>query len=302
MPEKIEEHFGDGRKHGVHLRYVFEQTPLGTAGAIRNAIEHIDGMIYACNGDILTKLDLVHLREWHAQRGAIATIHTRPVDDPSHFGVVETDADGRVRRFVEKPKPGETDASNINAGTYVLEPEAIEEIPAGRPVSIERETFPHLIERTGRVFALSTNDYWIDVGRPDSYMQAHIDILDGRFSWPVGEQVAQGVWRADSGTDLGGVEVRGPAYFGRDVRIERSAVIGPYAAVYDGCRIGAGAIVERSILWPGCNIQPRARVSGAILGLNISVNEGQHIAPGSVLAEANGTCEHRMFAGLFAPR
>src|SRR6202011_566316 len=202
MPEAIEAYFGDGRKHGVKLHYVFEEEPLGTAGAVKNAVQRVTGTFYVCNGDILTRLDLVALREAHRRHGAIATIHTRKVDDPSQFGVVESDSDGRVRRFVEKPKPGETDASDINAGTYVLEPEAIEEIPPGRPVAIERETFPHLIQRTGRVFALSTNDYWIDVGRPDSYMQAHVDILDGRFSWPVGEQVAQGVWCADSRTDL----------------------------------------------------------------------------------------------------
>lgn len=302
MPEKIEEHFGDGSHHGVHLRYVFEETPLGTAGAIRNAVEHIEGVTYVCNGDILTSLDLVRLREFHRERNAIATIHTRPVDDPSHFGVVETDKTGRVLRFVEKPKPGETDARDINAGTYVLEPEAIQAIPPGRAVSIERETFPHLIERHKRVFAISTDDYWIDVGRPESYMQAHMDILEGSFAKPVGTEVKKGVWSADGAVDLEGVQVTAPAYLGKSVRIDRGAIVGPYAAVYDNCVIGPEACVVSSILWPHCRVGPQAEVRDAILGLDISVTDGQTVPPGSVTAMVGLERNSQIFDGLLSLR
>jgi len=301
MPEKIEEHFGDGRSAGVRLRYVFEAQPLGTAGAIRNAFEHIAGMVYACNGDILTALDLVNLRDWHRRHGAIATIHTRPVEDPSQFGVVETDANGRVVRFVEKPSPGETPARDINAGTYVLEPGAVEAIPAGRAVSIERETFPQLIERTHEVYALSSDAYWIDVGRPESYVQAHVDIFSGKFARPIGTQIAEQVWVAE-GAGPTGVTLRGPAYIGPRARIERGAVIGPYAALYDGARVGAHATVERSIVWPGCDIGPNALVSGAILGLNTTIAGGQQVVAGTVMANGQDGQMRRNFAGLFNPR
>src|SRR5579864_5079461 len=160
LPDAIEAHFGDGAAFGVRLHYMLESEPLGTGGAIKNAIDLIKGPIFVSNGDILTGLDLGALRETHVRNRALATIHLRTVDDPSQFGVVETDAGGRVHRFLEKPSPGETDARDINAGTYVLEREAVEAIPSGRPVSIERETFPLLIERTNRVYALSTTDYW----------------------------------------------------------------------------------------------------------------------------------------------
>ncbi len=286
LPELIQAHFGDGRAHGVRLKYVHEVEPLGTAGAIKNALEHIDGTIFACNGDVLTSLDLVALLGDHRRHGAVATIHTRPMEDPSQFGVVETDADGRVRRFVEKPKPGETSARDINAGTYVLEPAAIEAIPVGRAVSIERETFPHLIQATGRVFARSTQDYWIDVGRPDTYRQAHHDILDGRFGAPVGVEVAPGVFSADGAPLPVGVSVRGPVYLGAGVVLEEGVVLEPYAVCYDRCKIGRGARIGDSILWPGCTIGSEATVKGAILGLDVAVDPHAVVPPGSVLGRA----------------
>ena len=285
LPDVIEAYFGDGTRFGVRLHYVLEETPLGTAGAIKNASDLIHGPIFVCNGDILTGLDLRALRDSHVRHGAIATIHTRAVEDPSQFGVVETDADGRVLRFVEKPQPGETNARDINAGTYVLEPEAVAAIPAGRSVSIEREIFPKLIQDTGRVFAVSTNDYWIDVGRPETYIQAHRDILDGKFERPVGVEVATGVWSADGAAPDNNVEVRGPAYFGAGVGLDPGAHIEPYAALYDRCRVAAGAIVGGSIVWPGCDIGKNAVVRDAILGLDVSVEAAAVVPAGSVLGK-----------------
>ncbi|MDQ2818307.1 MAG: NDP-sugar synthase [Candidatus Eremiobacteraeota bacterium] len=283
LPEAIEAHFGDGRTYGLKLHYVLEREPLGTAGAIRNAAHLIDDAVYVCNGDILVGLDLRELLAFHRSHDAIATIHTRAVDDPSQFGVVETDARGRVVRFVEKPKPGETTACDINAGTYILERAAIDAIPVGRPVSIERETFPHLIKTTDRVFARSTADYWIDVGRPDTYMQAHRDILDGKFEAPHAPQVAEKLWCADGKAPDNGVCVAGPAFMGAGVTLAAGAHLGPYAALYERCVVHAEARIERSVLWPGCRIAKRAVVRDAILGFDVSVREGSVVAPGSVV-------------------
>jgi NDP-sugar pyrophosphorylase family protein len=282
LPDVIEAHFGDGGAFGVKLHYVVEDQPLGTAGAIKNAIDLIHGPIYVCNGDILVGLDLTMLRERHVKHNALATIHTRSVDDPSQFGVVETDDSGRVLRFVEKPKPGETSARDINAGTYVLEREAVEAIPSGRQVSIERETFPHLITTTGRVYAVSTEDYWIDVGRPETYTKAHRDILDGKFERPLGVEIAPRIWSADGAPLPKGVAAQGPSYIGAGVVLEPGASIGPYSAIYEKCRIGAGATIEASILWPGCDIGKNAIVRDAILGLDVVVDEGVTVPAGSV--------------------
>ncbi len=283
LPEAIESHFGDGRRFGVDLHYVFEEEPLGTAGAVKNAVHKVSGTIYVCNGDILTGVDLVKLRETHKQHGAIATIHTREVDDPSQFGVVETDSTDRVLRFVEKPKPGETDARDINAGTYVLDPAALDAIPTGHKVSIERETFPKLIRETSRVYALSTPDYWIDVGRPQTYIQAHRDILDGTFECPVGQQIGDRMWSADATPIPPGVNARGPLYLGAGVRIEPGARVGPYAVIYEGCKIARNATIDASILWPDCFVGHGATVRDAILGLEVVVEPEAMVERGSVL-------------------
>jgi len=283
LPEAIEAHFGDGSRFGVDLHYVFEEEPLGTAGAVKNAVHKVSGTTYVCNGDILTGVDLVALREAHHRHGAIATIHTRAVEDPSQFGVVETDASDRVLRFVEKPKPGETTATDINAGTYVLEPDALDAIPAGQKVSIERQTFPALIAKTQRVYAVSTSDYWIDVGRPSTYIQAHRDILNGTFERPVGREIAKGVWSAD-GTPLPpGVRATGPLYLGPKVHVESGARLGPYAVLYEGCKVGKDATVSSSILWSECFVGHGATVHDAILGLEVVVEPGATVEPGSVL-------------------
>ncbi|HET9343076.1 MAG TPA: NDP-sugar synthase [Candidatus Eremiobacteraceae bacterium] len=284
LPDVIEAHFGDGSDFGVKLHYVMEDTPLGTAGAIRNAFDLIHGSIFVCNGDILTGLDLSKLLESHTRNNAIATIHTRAVEDPSAFGVVETDETGRVKRFVEKPKPGETDARDINAGTYLLDREAIEAIPEGKTVSIERETFPLLIETTHRVYAVSTNDYWIDVGRPETYMQAHRDILDGKFERPLGVEIRPGVWSAD-GSVLDCATLQGPAYIGAGAKIARGAKIGPYSVVYDDVKIADGATVGNCIVWPGCVVEENATVRGAILGLEVVVDAGASVPAGSVIGK-----------------
>ena len=283
LPEAIEAYFGDGKHFGVSLHYVFEEEPLGTAGAVKNAVHKVSGTIYVCNGDILTGVDLVALRKAHAGHKAVATIHTRAVDDPSQFGVVETDGSGRVLRFVEKPKPGETNARDINAGTYILEPEALDAIATGHKVSIERETFPALIRETQRVFAVSTPDYWIDVGRPSTYIQAHKDILDGTFEKPVGHEVGNKIWSVDGRPLPPGVQAQGPIYLGARVHVEPGAQLGPYSVLYDGCKIGRDAKVSSSILWADCFVGHGAEVRDAILGLEVVVEPYAVVESGAVL-------------------
>lgn len=283
LPEAIEAYFGDGSKFGVQLHYVFEEEPLGTAGAIKNAVHKVNGTIFVCNGDILTGVDLVALLNAHKRHNAIATIHTRMVEDPSQFGVVETDREGRVLRFVEKPKPGETSACDINAGTYVLEPEAIDAIPSGQKVSIERETFPKLIEETHRVYAVSTSDYWIDVGRPATYMQAHRDILDRAFEHPIGTEIAKNIWAADGTVLPDGATLSGPIYLGANVALESGTQIGPYAVLYEGCKVARGATVASSVLWADCFVGHGASVRDAILGLEVVVEPNAIVEPGSIL-------------------
>src|SRR5262249_11402952 len=181
QPRRIEEIFGDGSASGVNIRYVVEPAPLGTAGAVRYAGERIHESVVVFNGDVLTGVDLAAVVALHRQRRAKATIVLTPVENPSAYGLVETDADGNIRRFLEKPSADEITCDTINAGIYILEPETFDRIPADTPWSIERSFFPSLIERSETFVAYVYRGYWIDIGTPEKYTQVHRDIMDGRF-------------------------------------------------------------------------------------------------------------------------
>src|SRR6187200_485939 len=181
QPRRIEEIFGEGGGLGIRLRYVVEPMPLGTGGAIRYAGDSLTDSVVVFNGDVLTEVDLGAVIRLHRERKAKATIVLTPVDNPTAYGLVETETDGRIRRFLEKPKPDEITCNTINAGIYVLEPDTFDRIPKDVPWSIERSFFPSLIERGETFVAYVYRGYWIDIGTPDKYVQVHRDIMDGRF-------------------------------------------------------------------------------------------------------------------------
>lgn len=240
-PEPFVQAFPDGECAGVALRYAVEPQPLDTAGAIRFAAEFagIDDTFVVANGDVLTDLDVSLLVDFHRSKGAEATIALIGVPDPSAFGVVAMDADGRVERFVEKPAPGTAPSNLINAGTYVLEPSVLARIPSGEKVSIERATFPAVVA-DGRLFAMATDDYWLDTGRPELYLQANLDLLSG-------------VRRHDRCTP-----VHAAAAIAVDATIDH-AIVGP------GASIGAGASVVRSVLLPGAVVEAGATVTDSVV-------------------------------------
>ena len=167
LPQAIEDHFGDGSEIGMHLTYVVEDTPLGTAGALRNVAEHITGTFFVLNGDVLTSLDMRAMLAFHRKHAGLGVFHAIAVDDPSAFGCIVSDETGRVSSFVEKP-PRETAPTNqINAGTYLLERRVLDAIPAGRSVSIERETFPQLLAAGQAMYSFVTDDYFETYNRPN---------------------------------------------------------------------------------------------------------------------------------------
>ena len=175
LPDQLRAHFG-GRYGAVSLDYSVEDQPLGSGGGIAFAARELEGSFFALNGDSLREADLGELVAFHRSTGAKATILLTPVADPSRYGLVRTAADGRVESFLEKPRPEEIDTDLINAGLYVLEPEVLDLVPPGRPVSIEREVFPQLAA-DGAVYGIALPGYWLDVGTPESYLQAHRDVL-----------------------------------------------------------------------------------------------------------------------------
>jgi mannose-1-phosphate guanylyltransferase len=283
LPEAISNHFGDGSAFGIRVTYVIEETPLGTAGALKNVADLITGPFFVLNGDVLTSLDLRDMIAFHEQHGGLGTLHAIAVEDPSAFGCIEHAPGGLVTAFVEKPKREHAKTSEINAGTYLLDPAILGAIPAGRSVSIERETFPQAIAAGEALYTFVTGDYWLDVGRPAQYIQAHDDVLDGKLTLPwLGNGSASGsLWSAGD-KDLPS-NVRPPSFIGNGVTIATGAVVGPYAVLGAGCQIADGAEVRRSVLWDGVTVEEHARVSGAILASNVSVGREAVVTVGAVI-------------------
>ena len=283
LPGAFEDAYPDGTAAGVRLTYVTEPRPLDTAGAIRYAAEQagIDDTFVVANGDALTDLDLDALVAFHRTHRAEGTIRLYPVEDPSRFGVVTTDDEGRVEAFIEKPPPGEAPTNLINAGTYVLEPAFLERVPLGERVSVEVVTFPQMA-RDGRLFAMAEPSYWLDAGTPDAFLRANLDLLDGtRPGLPYPEATLEaGVWRSGSGQVDG--EVSGPAFVGHKVRVEAGAVA--RAAVLGAdTTLRHGSVVEASVLLSGVVVEEGARISGAILGAGVRVGQACEVRAGSVI-------------------
>jgi mannose-1-phosphate guanylyltransferase len=278
LPEAITGYFGDGSALGMKLRYVIEETPLGTAGALKNVAAFITGPFFVLNGDVLTSLDLRAMRESHEKRGGVASLHLIRVDDPSAFGCVVHDASGRITAFVEKPKREEAPTNEVNAGTYLLEREVLDAIPAGRPVSIERETFPQLIAAGKKLYAFTTDDYWIDLGKPEAYLASHRHIFDGAM--PLGLQpYLEGPGRKGVPASA----VIPPVFVGRNVSVAPDAKIGPYTVLGDGCVVGSGAVVADSLLWDGVIVEPGASLDWAIVASRARIGAGAAISKGSVI-------------------
>jgi NDP-sugar pyrophosphorylase family protein len=282
LPKAIRDYFGDGADLGLKLTYVVEEAPLGTAGAIKNVEQHLTGPFFVLNGDVMTSLDLRAMVAFHQEKGGMGVLHLIEVEDPSAFGCVVRDANGQVSAFVEKPPHGEAPTREINAGTYLLDPAILEWIPAGRNVSIEREVFPLVVGGARPLYAFVTDDYWIDLGRPEHYLRAHRDVLAGTLRVdPLGDHPLD-TRLLREGSDVP-AHVRPPVYIGKGVTIDPAATVGPYTVLGDGTHVGAGARVAHSILWDSVVVDAGATIDGSILASNVRVGRDARVRAGSVV-------------------
>ena len=276
---------GTGEEAGVALRYVVEAEPLGTAGGVRNAADLARGRLIVLNGDVLTDADIGAAVRFHAQRGARATICLIPVDDPTQYGLVDTDERGAIRRFLEKPSPAQVTTNMVNAGIYVLEADLLPRIPPGRPVSIEREVFPALVRDGVPCFGFPLSAYWRDIGNPAAYRAAQLDLLRGRVATtvtPAGTE-RDGCWIGDGARLDPRAVLAGPSVIGAGVEAGAGARLGPLAVIGDGARIGRGARVEGSILWERVDVGADSVVRDCIVGEGAVVGAGAEVGPGTVL-------------------
>lgn len=273
QPRRIEEVFGNGRDLGIKLRYVVEPTPLGTAGAVRYAGESVTDSVLVFNGDVMAQIDLAAVIAMHRERHALATIVLTPVENPSAYGLVETDAQGNVLRFLEKPSDDEVTTDTINAGIYVLEPSTFDRIPKDTSWSIERSFFPSLIERGETFVAYVSRGYWIDIGTPAKYVTVHRDIMEGRFVAPPFSGRRTTVLVEPGARVDPSAELEGPVYVDEGASIKAGARVGPYSVVGRQCQIEARAVVEGSILWPNSRIGEAALVRDSVIGRSCYVGQ-----------------------------
>jgi len=278
MPQAITDYFGDGSDFGMKITYVIEDEPLGTAGAIKNVEQHIHGPFFVLNGDVLTSLDLQAMIDYHNAKGGLGVLHLIKVEDPSAFGCVVHDADGRISQFVEKPPKGSEPTDEVNAGTYLLEKAVLDMIPPGRNVSIERETFPKILADDHALYAYTTADYWIDLGRPEHYLSAHRDILSGAM--PL--KLEPGV-NGPGSHKVYPENIIPPVHIAVDVQIDPSAKVGPNVVLGEGCVVGPRARLTDSVLWDHVTVEEGAVIDESILASGARVGKSAIVSRGSVV-------------------
>ncbi|MFD7238415.1 sugar phosphate nucleotidyltransferase [Streptomyces syringium] len=270
LAEVFEPYFGDGSALGLHLEYVTEEEPLGTGGAIRNVASKLhsapDDPVLIFNGDILTGLDIEALVDTHRTTGADVSLHLTRVADPRAFGLVPTDADGRVTAFLEKPQtPEEIVTDQINAGAYVFNRSVIDSIPAGRPVSVERETFPGLLASGAHLQGMVDSTYWLDLGTPQAFVRGSADLVLGRAPSPAVPGRCGDRLVLDSADVAPDAKITGGSVIGAGARVEPGARVDG-STVLDGAVIETGADVRDSLIGARAHVGARTVLTGAVIG------------------------------------
>jgi mannose-1-phosphate guanylyltransferase len=280
-PDRITEYFSDEKPFGAKLVYSIETEPLGTAGAVKNAQSSIDDRIFVMNGDIFTDLDITDMLKFHDNKSAKVTIALTPVEDPTRFGVVETDSNQRVTRFVEKPRREEVTSNMINAGLYIIEREVLERIPKGQRCMFEHSIFPTLVNEREPVYGYITDSYWMDTGTPEKYLELNSDLLHGK-SAQVDFKTAD--IRVDKQSTIhtksrlvGPILIDENCDIGEDVELKGPVVMGT------GCRILKGAIIENSILWQNVTVGRESALKDCIVANNSRIDDNVHMS-GAVIA------------------
>ena len=279
LAQPIKDYFGDGSRFGVKLNYALEKAPLGTAGAVKNSERHLDEIFLALNGDIFTDLDITAMMDLHRRRNAKITIALTPVDNPTIYGLIETNAQGRVMRFLEKPSWSQVTTNMINAGTYILEPDVMAYIPFQTNFSFEHELFPLLLERGVPIYAYPSSAYWLDIGTPEKYFRLNKDLLSGRggqYGLSSGQEVVVGEKSHIHPTAqiTGPVVIDNNCTIGERVRLTGPVVIGHGSVILDD------SVITESIIWQAVNIGKRVKIKDSI------ITNDCHLGDGSIVEEA----------------
>ncbi len=290
LPDIIRGYLGDGSRYGLRIYYCTEEEPLGTAGAVKNAAPYLDDTFIVLNGDVFTDIDLGEMLAFHREKSAKATIYINWVDDVKSFGVVEINDDYRIKRFIEKPSPGETSSHWINAGIYILEPEVLEYIPEAAHHMFEKGLFPHLLDIGEPVYGFPHRGYWLDMGTPGKYFSLNIDMMLSRMTSRLVSVAGDGIESADIDPVA---SITPPVIIGGGSRIEPGASVTGPAVIGHNCRVGKGAVVENVVLWDNVSIGAGAKLSRCIISEGVAVESNREIMSGIVTP--TGTSELLQF-------
>lgn len=284
LPEVFQEYFGDGTRLGAKLTYVTEAEPLDTCGAVKNVERYIDGPFLVFNGDVLTDLDLTSLVAYHREKGGKATLYLTRVEDPTAYGLVPLDGAGRIQEFLEKPSSDQVITDLINAGTYVLEPELLDRVPEGEPYSFERQLFPGMLQDDLAMYGFPSEAYWMDIGAPSKYLQAHYDILDRRLAFDFsGEEVKPSVW-VEKGAEISPeASIFGPTLIGAGCRIAPHATVAGHCVLGPDCELDKGVHLEGAVLHSGCKVGAESVLRHCVLAGGVRIGERVHVCDQAVL-------------------
>jgi len=286
MANSIRTYFGDGSEFGVRMVYATEETPLGTAGSVRNAMDELDERFLVISGDVLTDIDLGEIVRFHEDKGAMATIGLVPVENPLEFGIVITNDDGSIERFLEKPTWGQVFSDTINTGIFVLEPEIFDYIEADRPVDFSSEVFPALLADGKPLFGAVSQGYWEDVGTLEAYLKAHKDALDDKVHLDVpGFRMAEGIWLGEGVEVHPEAVIEGPAVIGDNCRIEAGARLGEYSVLGTNVKVREQVHLQRTVVHDNTYLGEQVRLGGTVIGRACDLRRGVRCEEGVVLGD-----------------
>jgi len=287
LPKVFEDYFGDGSSLGIKLTYVTEEIPLGTCGAVKNVENYLDNESFMVfNGDVLSGINLTEMMRFHKNKKSDITIALTPVEDPTSYGLVPLHPDGRVEKFLEKPSWDEITTNLINAGTYIIERKLLDLVPPKENYSFERGLFPNALEIGYRIYGHVSNAYWLDLGTPEKYLQAHKDILSGKISFDFpGEEIYKNIYIGKSSSYSKESLLSGPIIIGENSVIENGAVINPLTVIGNNCYIASGSRISGSVIFDGCRVGKGCIIKDSILSYKVEAGDKVTIDGVSVIGD-----------------
>jgi mannose-1-phosphate guanylyltransferase/phosphomannomutase len=282
----IKTYFGDGADLGVHISYATEESPLGTAGSVKNVQQHIDDTFIVISGDALTDIDLTKAIEFHKEKKSATTLILKHVENPLQFGVVVTKEDGRIDRFLEKPTWGQVLSDTVNTGIYILEPSVLKLIPENTSFDFSKDLFPKLMKSKKPMYGFIAEGYWCDIGDLDQYLKVQHDILAKKTDIePEGFKIGRSIW-VNQGAQIDPMaDIKGPVIIGKHAKIEAGARVRPYTVIGNNTVIKTGAFVHRSIIWDNVYVGPSSHIRGCVIGRNCDIKQAAKLDEGVAIGD-----------------